>query len=113
MQQEEIKVYLSLPITGHDEKERRQTAARKSAELMYQHEDWRVINPFHIYDHMKAELLAAGQFDEPSYEDILQADLAELSTCQLAYFMQGWQTSRGCRREMSLCREKNITTLFQ
>jgi hypothetical protein len=113
MQTEQVKVYLSLPITGHDEKERRQTAARKSAELMFRHEDWQVVNPFHIYDRLRAELLAEGIFEEPSYDDILNADLKELESCHVAYFLKGWQASNGCKKEMQLCRDKGIQTIFE
>ena len=113
MKEQEVKVYLSLPITGYNEQERRQTAARKTAELMYKHDDWQIINPFHIYDRLKAELLAAGNFGEPHYEDILQADLRELSLCNLAYFMLGWQSSHGCNIEMDFCRKNNIATVFE
>ena len=110
---QEVKVYLSLPITGHDERERRQTAARACAELIFQHEDWKVVNPFHIYDRMKAELLAVGIFDEPHYEDIMQADLAVLETCHVACFLKGWEASNGCQREMALCRERGIEVIFR
>lgn len=110
---EQTKVYLSLPITGHDEKERRQLAARTAATLMYQHEDWLVANPFHVYDRMKAELLAAGDFSEPHYDDLLAADLEVLRTCKAAYFMQGWESSNGCKREMQFCRDNGIEVLFE
>ncbi len=110
---QEVKVYLSLPITGHNEMERRQVAARVAAELVCQHDDWQIINPFHIFDRLKAELLAAGIFEDPHYEDILQADLAVLETCHVACFLQGWEVSRGCQREMALCRDKGIEVIFR
>lgn len=107
------KIYLSLPITGYPLAERRQTAARMSGTLMSQHEHWDVVNPFHIFDKKKKELLDMGVFDDPSYEDIMQADLEALRKCDAAFFMKGWTESAGCRREMNLCIDKNIEVMFE
>lgn len=112
METNRIKVYLSLPITGLNLNERRQCAARMSAKLTYEHQDWDVINPFHVYDRLKAELLSCADFSEPHYDDILAADLAVLGTCKKAYFLQGWQQSNGCQREMAFCRDNNIEVIF-
>ena len=88
--------------------ERRQVAARKCAELMMEHEDWKIINPFHIYDRLKKELLEDGFYEEPTYDDIMKADLAQLQRCDAAYFMSGWEKSEGCKREMQYCIDNNI-----
>lgn len=110
---EKVRVYISLPITGYDIAERRQAAARMGAELMAEHEDWEIVNPFHVYDRLKKELLERGSFDEPDYEAIMQADLVELKKCNAAYFMRGWMESNGCKREMQCCRENDIAVAFE
>lgn len=108
-----MKVYLSLPISGYEEQERWQYAARTSALLTIAHEDWEVINPFHVASRLeKQKMDEAGHIVKPTYEEYMSADLQALSECELALFCPGWHGSTGCRREMKECWSKGIDVAF-
>ena len=111
--QNNMKVYLSLPISGHDEKERYTYAARTSAMLTAEHEGWEVINPFHVAGHVhKRKMEETGRLDRPTYEEYMRADIEALSNCQLAIFCPGWHTSDGCKEEMRECWWRGIEVIF-
>lgn len=108
-----MKVYLSLPISGYDRKERWNYAARTCAALTWEHPDWHVVNPFHVSSRLHREKMErTGRVDLPTYEEMMEADLNELSDCQLAVFCPGWNASEGCKREMELCRQEKIDVMF-
>lgn len=98
-----MKVYLSLPISNYDEQERRQYAARTSGTLVWLHEDWDVVNPFHIASHVRKLKLDRGEWDEPSWEECMLHDIVALSECEKAVFCPGWERSEGCREEYQEC----------
>ena len=83
-------IYISIPITGHNEKKQREKADRIKAHLSKN--GYEVVNPFDIY---------AG--DHPDYFDHICHDLRALSDCDEAYFCLGWQNSKGCQLERQFC----------
>lgn len=86
-------IYISLPITGHDEAVQREKAGQIStmlSEMGYS----KVINPFRIADWLKASIKR-----EPTYEEYMQADLEALKLCDAIFMCTGWAGSGGCRRE--------------
>lgn len=88
-----MKVYISIPITGHDEKKQREKADLVKGRLSrYGHE---VVSPFEIY---------CGK--NPSYEDYICADLRALMDCDAVYFCEGWGKSVGC------CIEKAVAEIY-
>lgn len=93
------KLYLSLPISGHDEKERRRFAAMTSAWLMERFDGASVVNPFHVADRIKKSRIEQGNWDEPSYDEYMSADLHALRTCDAIVLCPGWHLSDGCMEE--------------
>lgn len=94
-----MKVYLSLPISGYDEMERRRYAAMMGAKAMVEHEDWDIINPFHVASRVKKDKIENGDWGEPTYDELMKADLKALLTCDLIAFCPGWHLSEGCLEE--------------
>lgn len=87
-----MKIYISIPITGHNETEVREHADLvKSALSRAGH---MVVNPFEIY---------CGK--NPTYADYLCADLRALADCDAIFLCKGWQFSRGCRIERTFAEE--------
>lgn len=107
-----MKVYLSLPISGYDEQERRQYAARTSGTLVWLHEDWEVVNPFHIESHVRKRKLDQGDWSLPSYAELMLNDIVELHRCERAVFCPGWERSDGCREEYEECLRRGIEIGF-
>ena len=87
-----MKVYISIPISGHDEKKVREHADIIKASLS--RAGHAPVNPFDIY---------IG--DGPSYADYLCADLRKLADCDAIFLCDGWQFSRGCRIERMFAEE--------
>lgn len=84
------KIYISIPISGHDDKKQREKADLLKGRLS--REGFRVVSPFDIN---------AGK--NPTYYDHICYDLRALSDCDAAYFCKGWEESRGCRLEKAFC----------
>lgn len=94
------RIYLSIPITGHDEKKQREKADRIKAYLSKQ--GYEVVNPFEIW---------IGR--DCTYFDYISNDLRALADCQEAYFCIGWQNSKGCRLEHAFCDIYGIKIRFE
>lgn len=84
-----MKVYISLPITGHDirDVEERIDRAKKALRDMG-HEPVSPLDPAVNNDHSKPYVVLLGN------------DIAALLQCEAALFLDGWTASKGCRLEM-------------
>lgn len=67
-----MRAYISLPITGYDEKERRALAEKARAWVKKEFGAESVTTPFDLADELRTEI------DEPSYSDYLMRDLAHI-----------------------------------
>lgn len=86
------RIYISIPMAGHDLARQRQKADMVKAKLS--RSGWTPVNPFEIY---------AG--DNPSYEDYMAADIRALLECDAIYMCEGWESSVGCSIEHAVARE--------
>ena len=86
-----ITVYLSGKITGLKKEEYTRNFLR--AENFYKSCGFGVVNPVTIGEKILAANPAA------TYEDFMLADLEALKTCTHIALLEGWETSRGARRE--------------
>lgn len=101
-----MKIYISIPITGKDEREQRAKAERyaKFIELLG-HEP---VNPFCI-DHGEKKI---GK-ENLTTGDYLGADIRELLKCDAIYLSPGWEQSNGCKLEKSAADIYRIRTFTQ
>ena len=90
-----MKIYISLPISGHPIKKARETADMIQSTLS--RKGHTVVNPFNIDPGVK----------EPRYEDYICADLRQMLTCDAVYFAPGWGLSTGCGIEFDVARRIN------
>lgn len=95
-----MKIYISLPITGHDETEVRQHADLIKAALS--RAGHTPVSPFDIF---------AGK--NPSYVDYLCSDLQALAGCDAIMLCDGWQFSRGCRIEACVAKEFGLQIMHE
>ena len=83
-----MKVYISIPITGHDIKDVEQRISRaKEALRNFGHEPVSPLDPEVNNDRSKP------------YGVLLGNDIAALLTCDAALFLDGWNKSNGCLLE--------------
>ena len=87
-----MKIYISIPISGHDEGEQREKADGIKCALS--RAGHRPVSPFDIY---------AGK--NPTYADYICCDLRALADCDAIFLCDGWQFSRGCRIERTFAEE--------
>lgn len=95
-----MTIYISLPITGHDEQKQREKADLVKA--MLSRTGHKPVSPFDIY---------TGK--NPKYEDYLCCDLRALADCDAIYLCEGWQFSRGCRIEANFAKEFEKQFMFE
>ena len=100
-------IYISLPITGHNEVVQRKKALHIKNMLLHMGYET-VVNPFDIYDAWRITYNR-----EPTYEEIMQADLADLRTRDAIYMCRGWVHSDGCRRERNQAVNQGQTIIYE
>jgi hypothetical protein len=81
-----MKIYVSIPITGFNEKKVRERADMVKARLS--RDGNAVVTPFEVY---------AGK--HPTYDDYICCDLRAMLDCDAVYFCDGWEQSTGCNIE--------------
>lgn len=96
-----MKVYISIPITGHDEQKQREKADLTKA--MLSRAGHKVVSPFDI----------PCVKHEPEWIDYICTDLRVLHDCDAIYLCDGWQFSRGCRIEANFAKEFDKHIMFE
>lgn len=86
-----MKIYISIPISGHDPEEQRAKAERFAKDIDAIYHD--PINPFDVS--APPEWLN----DKEKYAYYMGEDIKELLLCDAVYFSRGWEQSKGCRLE--------------
>ena len=81
-----MKVYISLPITGHDIERVEATCIFASAILKKK-------------GHTPVSPLDISPDPDATYAEHMGNDIAALLCCDAVLFMDGWETSKGCRLE--------------
>jgi hypothetical protein len=86
-----MRIYISIPISGHDPEEQRVKAERFAKDIdAIGHIP---VNPFDISEPPK-------HFNEKQrYAYFMGFDIADLLMSDAAYFSRGWEQSKGCLLE--------------
>ena len=94
------KLYISIPITGHDYNEQKRKA-KLAKEYFSKFHGYEVITPFELCPPTEDYNIAMGY------------SIAGLLTCNMIFLMQGWMTSKGCRAEHAIAEIYGIKTLTE
>lgn len=99
------KIYISIPITGHkiEEVKNKLESVRETLKTQYGEDKVELITPFDV---------GKNTFDKP-YEYYLSRDLEVILKCDAVFFCKGWETSKGCRLEMSAVEIYGKNKLFE
>ena len=81
-----MKVYISLPITGHDIEE--VEARCIFAKSVLKRKGHTPVSPLDVSDNPDA-----------SYAEHMGRDISALLECDAVVFLEGWRESKGCRLE--------------
>lgn len=97
--EEKKRVYISLPITGHEDScaERAEAAKKTLSEWGYI-----PVSPFDI-----------SHPDNATYAQYMGKDIEVMMECDAVCFLRGWHESKGCRAEYALSVIYGIETLFE
>lgn len=95
------KMYISLPITGREEKERREYAERIIAMIEHTWPDYEIVNPLdnklgysvHWSKHMRK-------------------DIEMLIGCDAIYMCKDWQWSHGCKLEHDIATSCGLEVFY-
>lgn len=83
-----MKIYISIPITGHDLATQQATAAQIADKIKsLGHEP---VNPF------DTPLAPPEWAEQQKYAYYMGRDIEQLLLCDGAYFCEGWHNSKGC-----------------
>ena len=100
MKKKKCKVYISLPISGYDISERRNTA--KAMENKLRKLGYDVFNP-----------LENGLPTYASTNQHMKADIKALLECDAVIFMQGFNHSAGCHTELAVAMAIGLEVWFE
>lgn len=81
-----MKIYISLPITGHDIEEVEASCIYASGVIQAK-------------GHTPVSPLDVSPDPDASYAEHMGNDIEALLCCDAVLFLDGWRTSRGCRLE--------------
>ena len=108
-----MKVYISLPISGHQTKDRiayseqirnELTDAFYRGEGIFEHESsLKTITPFDVNENE----------DKDSYARKMGNDIEALLECDAIYLCEGWQNSKGCMAEFEVARIYGKKIMFE
>lgn len=92
-----MKLYISIPITGHDYEAQREKAL--SEKVFFQNLGYEVVTPFDIVSDPNTD-----------YATSMGMCVKELLGSDFVYFCEGWENSKGCtaERELSKIYDKKI-----
>ena len=97
-----MKVYISIPITGHDIKDVEQRISRaKEALRNFGHEPVSPLDPEVNNDRSKP------------YGVLLGNDIAALLTCDAVLLLDGWTASNGCSLEFAAAKIYGKEIMFE
>ena len=122
MSKKTYRVYISLPITGYDEEERKEEAERlknlameniaaglikvrprNGRDVRLTPENSEVVTPFDIVPNVHGM----------SYAEIMGKDLVVLLECDMICFAKGWHLSKGCCIEFAVAKELRLKMGFE
>lgn len=81
-----MKVYISLPLTGHDIEEVEASCIYASGVIQAK-------------GHTPVSPLDVSPDPGATYAEHIGTDITALLVCEAVLFLPGWQTSKGCRLE--------------
>lgn len=92
-----MKIYISIPMSGHDTEAQMAKAAKiaNGIEAL----GHTPINPF---------IIGAMLPQSTTYADFMGHDIAALLKCDGIYMCKGWESSRGCRLELEASKIYNL-----
>ena len=102
-------IYISLPITGHEDTyERRLDEAVEYVKEKYPEYD-RIITPKYVADELNERLDPII----PKYKDYLYEDIGVIKICDAIFMCRDWCYSGGCNAEWAFASAIGLTILYQ
>lgn len=106
-----MKVYISLPMAGHQKTVRDRYEAAKLQVLSMYGLDTQVFGPTNIHDFSDEGLDPNAPKHPWSWH--LGEDIKDLLECDVIYLCQGWSWSKGCRTELAVAKANLIDVIKQ
>lgn len=97
-----MRIYISGAISNVPDFMARFDEAEK--ELLTKYPDVQVINPARLHSVYP---------DWFTWDDYMKLSIAELSTANVIYMLQGWEVSRGANRELGYAIGKGLDVMYQ
>lgn len=106
-----MKVYISLPMAGHQKTVRDRYETAKLQVLNMYGQDTQVFGPTNIHDFSDEGLDPNAPKHPWSWH--LGEDIKDLLVCDVIYLCQGWSWSKGCRTELAVAKANLIDVVKQ
>ena len=102
-------IYISLPITGHEDTyERRLNAAVRYVKAKFPEYD-RIITPKDVAENLEKEYHPL----EPKYKEYLLCDMNAIYDCDAIFMCRDWYISKVCSAERAFAEAIGVKRLYQ
>lgn len=98
-------VYVSHPFSGGEPWKNRADAREVCGQLKNDHPDWCIFNPLDAFQWL--------DFIKISYEKTMEMCLEVLDRCDAIYLCQGWEESKGCRKERRAAQSQGLEIIYE
>lgn len=106
-----MKVYISLPMAGHQKTVRDRYESAKLEVLFMYGIDTQVFGPTNISDFDENGLDPNAPVHSWAWH--LGEDIKDLLECDVIYLCKGWSWSKGCRTELAVAKANLIDVVKQ
>lgn len=106
-----MKVYISLPMAGHQKTVRDRYESAKLEVLSKYGIETQVFGPTNISDFSENGLDPNAPVHSWAWH--LGEDIKDLLECDVIYLCQGWSWSKGCRTELAVAKANLIDVIKQ
>lgn len=100
-------IYISIPITEHDEDAQR-TKAGQISTMLYEMGYETVINTFDFYDAWRSSYNR-----EQTYDETMQVYIDEMLQCTAIYMCDGWSKSVWCMKERQAAINAGLDVIYE
>lgn len=101
LEEVDMNIFVSMPMNGKTDKE----ILNKIREVEHKFPEDIVTSGFVNYDYLPQTN------NTPVY--CLSWAIEKIGCCDVVYFVDGWQTARGCQIEHDVCMEYDIPMMFE
>jgi len=108
----DLTVYIAGPMSGLPDMNRE--AFNKAEKSLINSKVFaQIFNPARRLPFMREVIVEGHELERAYKEKVIMRDLEEISKCDCAYFLSGWENSKGAKTEHALANYLGLTLFYE